>query len=585
MMSENSIMSNIYGAGSPQSFEGVSLTGGNKFHYTQPQPNIRVIDALPPTQQSYDMSGGNAVPRHSAKAETKTEDWPIYANALYIKNADLQHFLYTFSQFWNVANARYNAITVLPESKTVEKLSKEWEEELKSKGFTVGSVEASKYTAKSNCKFNRYMFDVFSQNPPNNAGMEYHVSGDFPLVVNKDEVIRRTNRDNQVCYFKFNGPDEIICSDSMKFPEEEEHTVKLSLLGRCQAAVFVLKGNLPKSITEAEQSKANAIYENGIYTLAGGNLINDKIGVKESFIKEFNKAGRDIESSCFNFFGKQALQAIYGGEDQDAVVARMSKYYKGDHVFNAMSLLADSDAKLFPLNTEFDPEDLEEIHKMFIDKMSCSAAASSGKISKFKSSIAAKFDKAQGSPGEFIRSLNASYKNAYHLIADATTPYIKIHANIDGINNMFKIMNSMSNLLKDKNYSGAFCTQIDNRCALNTIILEALSENPTYIQAMSNVPSLMNRVKKPKKVLKHKMTGGSIYGGESESSEPKPIEKEPSAEEIEKEPSAEEIAKIEELQSAQNQPLFDDPPTDDEDISDDDGEGEEILTSFASFTD
>ena len=59
---------------------------------------------------------------------------------------------------------------------------------------------------------------------------------------------------------------------------------------------------------------------------------------------------------------------------------------------------------------------------------------------------------------------------------------------------------------------------------------------------------------------------------------------------VEKEPSVEEIAKIEELQSAQNKPLFDDPPTppasdDDEDMSDDDGEGEEILTSFASFTD
>lgn len=584
MMSENSIMSNIYGAGSPQSFEGVSLTGGNKFHYTQPRPNVRVMDAEPSTQQSYDMSGGRVAPsKQASKAEVKSEDWPIYANALYIKNDDLQHFLYTFSQFWNVANARYNAITVLPDHKTVEKYCKEWEEELKSKGFTVGSVEASKYTAKSNCKFNRYIFDVFSQNPPNNAGMEYHVSGDFPLVVNKDEVIRRTNRDNQVCYFKFNGPDEIICSDSMKFPEEEEHTVKLSLLGRCQAAVFILKGNLPKAIAEAEQSKANAIYENGIYTLAGGNLANDKVGVKESFIKEFNKAGRDIESACYNFFGKQALQAIYGGEDQDAVVERMSKYYKGDHVFNTMSLLADSEAKLFPLNEEFDSEELEEIHKMFIDKMSCAAAASSDKINKFKNSIAVKFNKSQGNPGEFIHSLNSSYKNAYHLIADATTPYIKKHANIDGINNMFKIMNSMSNLLKDKNYSGAFCTKIGDTCALNTIVLEALSENPTYIQAMSNVPSLMNRVKKPKRVLKRKMTGGSIYGGEGESPVPKP--EQPKPESIEKEPSVEEIAKIEELQSAQNKPLFDDPPTDDEDMSDDDGEGEEILTSFASFTD
>jgi hypothetical protein len=572
-------MSNIYGAGSPQSFEGVSLTGGNKFRYTQPPPNVRIMDASTSTstQQSYSMVGGRTVSKQRSQAEVKEEDWPIYANALYIKNDDLQRFLYTFSQLWNVANARYNAITVLPDHKTVEACCKEWEEELKSKGFAIGSVEASKYTAKSNCKFNRYIFDVFSQNPPNNAGMEYHVSSDFPLIANKDEIIRRTNRDNQVCFFKFNSSDEIICSDSIKFPDDANHTVKLSLLGRCQAAVFILKGNLPKSITEAEQSKANAIYENGIYTLTGGNLANNRIGVKESFIKEFNKAGRDIESACYNFFGKQALQAIYGGEDQEKVVERMAKYYKGDHVFNAMSLLSDKDAKLFPINEEFDKEELEEIHKMFIDKMSCSAAASSDKINKFKNSISAKYIKAQGHPGEFIHSLNASYKNAYHLIADATTPYIKKHTNIDGINNVFKFMNSMSNLLKDKNYSGAFCTQIGGTCALNTLVLEALSENPTYIRAMSNVPSLINRFRKPKRVLRHKMTGGSIYGGEGDT---EPTPKQP----IEKEPSAEEITKIEDLQIAQNKPLFDNPSSD-EDMTDDDGASEEILSSFASFTD
>lgn len=577
-MNVNSVISSIYGAGSPQSFDHISLCGGSKIKLNNNKPNIRYLDEEVMNSEQIHESTPVTMPAitggYAAKADSKPEDWPVYTNATYVEDPMLELLRKVFCLNWSLCNARYNTIYVIEDEKTVKKYCDEWLKELESKGYMPGTVEASKYTAKSNCRFNKCTFDVFSQNPPNNAGMEYHVDADFPAIIKKDEVIRRTNRDGQVCFFKFNGPDEIICSESPNFPGGSDKTTTLKLLAKCQAAVFIIKGSLPKSITDAG---AAANSKSASYTLAGGSR-NVVLGhIKNDFIKEFNEAGHDMEEASYNYLGKQVLQSIYNGESEEKAVEKLSKYYSGDHIFSAVKLMSDENSPALPINVEFDEEEIREAHKMLIDKMNCQNSIGKDSIRKFVDSVAARHAKANGSASAFMHSMKGKYKNICDFKADVVTPYLKRHSSIGGINTAFKIMRDMDAALASDSYNDGTCTQVGNTCALNNIVLESITDGLTSVNAKANIPRLLACGKKNKRrVLKRKaMSGGSIYGGDDEV---KPVQPVKADDEVVIGDEAE--TKIEALENSINEVAVSDDENFDDELANDD-----IISQFKQFTD
>ena len=595
MSNVNAVMSNLYGAGSSQNLYTVSLTGGAAPKRNN-VPEVKYLDVEAPTRVTQDYNSSSYTMLGGGKRKQASDDqFPVYANGTHVPDKTFELMRNTFCLNWYLCSSRFNAIWVVEPDAVVKKFCDEFLDELKKQGITPGTTEASKYAAKNNGRYNKDIFDVYTQNPPNNAGMDYHVDQDFPKVSMKDTILRRTNRDGQVCYFKFISADEILCSDSQKFTDGEEHTTKLKLLAKCQQSVFILKGALPKSVIEANSSGKSAAASSVVYDMTGGG----KYSPKNDFIKEFTHCGHDLETASYNFIGKQVLKAIDNGKSFDEAINKFAKHYTGDHVFTAFKLMAEDSAELAPLTgmDDVDAEEIDDVHKELIDKMQCMKEVNADAVRNSCMKINKMHSKALASKTpskDFVRYVRQIYNNVSDYKADAAVPYVKKHASVEGINNAFKIFSAIDNALSDDKPSG-FAISFNGNVAINDIIRNSIAENITSINVKCHVPSLLlSSRRKTRHIIKHKaqtsLQGGSIYGGDGEepvvAPKPEPVPETtqiPRKPVAEPEPAPEVENKLQALRKAQDATIVSSDDEEDVDTNDSSDEDDEILARFAQF--
>ena len=536
-MDVNTVMSNIFGAGSPQDFHHISLSGGQIYGEntieTEAKPNIKYLDVSTPnapipepySYNSYNsymsMEGGGGKKKRNIKG-AGDDEFPTLANGTYVQDKSFDNMRLTFCLNWYLTNPRYNAIWVVEDDKTVSEYCAKWQEYLKKEGIPLGSVNASKLSASTSApaaglRYTKAIFDVYTS--PNNNGYDYHVLADFPQIIKADDVLRRTNRAGDVCFFKFISANQILCSTDQKF--DKSKTTTLKLLAKCQQAVFILKGSLPSEILDGKKTGQSS--RTGVYTMNGGGKDDNITGSEalSEFEQEISEM-QDADVAAYNYIAKQVLaQVEETGESLPQAAKKYAKYMSGDYVFSAFKMLADKNCKLHSIRhlKEIAEEDIATTADELLAQTTTEAEVSPEVIHDFTRRIEQCYHKAclSNNPTDyFINRIAKAYSNSSDFKANIVAGYLKNKPlNKSVIKNAFNIMKSLNNVLENRNYSG-LASKIGESSALNDIALEVFTEHgPISAIAKAHIPTLVKPLKKKYSILNRKsMRGGSIYGGE-----------------------------------------------------------------------
>lgn len=371
-MNLNQILNNIYGDNSSQSFDHVRLSGGNVFR----RGKVKYIDCPNSSQdvspileyrskkvndyiQHNSLSGGLKAKSASSSSAAK-KIWP---NAEYIEDEQWKKFVDKFFLHFLITNAHKNAIYVIPTEAELKKMVTELSNKLKENNIEECSPEASCFAAKTDLLFKNNIFDVFGRDSPTNNGFQYQLSNEFPENDVPKVVLRRTNRLSNV-YFMRPEKDGLTVSTSEKFGQDSE---KLKFVAKCDNDVFLFKGVLPPPLSP------KAIASNVVTpSLEGGAKKKRKNNLKSYFKRLLNKNKGDIDFTAYEFIGSVGLNECEhcGTSDCECDVAdRMKKYYSGDFVHTAFSILSDADKfNNIDLDCEYDGGEIDYMHESILDK-------------------------------------------------------------------------------------------------------------------------------------------------------------------------------------------------------------------------
>ena len=550
-MNANKELSNIYGSNSPQDFHHVSLTGGCRVAQSKAIPKFyEAPKEVVATTPAFSMSGG----ARKKKSKGGANEYPVYANGTYVQDKTFDLFRNTFSLNWYLTNPRYNALWVLEEKDTVEKFCKVWLDYLKEKGIVPGSEQASKLSASATAppaglRYAKDIFDVYTN--PNNVGMDYHIPRDFPMIKDEDLILRRTNRAGDTCYFKFLDANKIVCSVDKEFPTDPKKTTTLKLLAKCSQSVFIITGPLPQEVIDGKtdaKAKGKASKKT-IYSIMGGGNAETGAECKKAidYLAEKVNDG-DLDNGAAEFLAEQVLDRIDNEVEEEEAVKEVSKFMTGDRLFSALKIIAAGNAAV--PEEKFDPQEIAEADSMLINSMKVMKALDDHTMQKFTKRVHSSYHNAclSKNPTErFIKDIAASYTDINDFKADVATQYVREHKNIRNVFNIFKAIDDALN-----GQNRGLAMNIGESSAINDIVMNALSEGVTSVNAKANIPTLMH-VRSPfKKVLNCK----GLKGGAVEEPQPAPV--------------------VEELK-AKPQPIDVD---DDDDGSDDE---DQILAAFNKF--
>ena len=503
-MDLNAIMTNIYGESASQSFDALGFKGGSKIQHQK--ANIKYLDDANDDSQMnaitsqeikssyraskiYDtlsdltLSGGSKKYGGAASVEH------VYPSAEYIDDADLKTFIKEFYLHYLVTNAHKNLILIIPTSATLKKLIADFKAALKKEGVEELSTDASKYAAKCDCEFKNYIFDVFGRTSNNNDGFPYQVDSSFPSKPLPD-IYRRTNRASRQYFFKFNSKDKIEVANNDKMTGAGT----LKLIGKCDRNVLVLSGDIPApSETKSKVVKAS---------LAGGAKRN---ALRHEFLKCVRKHD-DLDAGAYEFIARVAKASS---------PSKIAKYYSGDFVHAAFSIIAasetDPDADGTGVETEqINDDEIESIHESIVEqyhpvknivKMDKVAIV----LPKLLHESCRQSGSGKSSNKSFISNLNHMYSAIkapkYMLYADAATAITKHNDSYDNVKNALNIMTEMENIdaSVDGSMSGGFLTSTygrDNSTPLIRSVYSALSASP-FIGSIARefTPILMTNIK------------------------------------------------------------------------------------------
>lgn len=449
-MDLNSIMSNIYGENAPQNFDSLSLSGG-KIDYKQSK--IKYLDEgtsrYDEDTSRYDEADysfkankifstvGNLFSISGGAAKSTT----TYPSAEYVEDAGLKTFIKEFFLHYLVSNIHKNTILIVPSDSTLKKMVDDFKSKLKSENIEEYSPEASRYAAKTELPFKNYIFDVYGKESPDNDGFPYQVSSDFPSSGMSD-ILRRTNRLSKVYFFKFESESEIKIATNEKMSSAS----KLKFLAKADHDCFILKGDVPAA---PEGKSANVVTA----ALSGGSKNNY---LRNYFLSLVRKYNNDLDMASYDFIG--AVGAA--GSDLQSEAKKLSKYYSGDYLHTAFSILSDSQE--FNINEDADADDVADVHSAIIDNYT--PKKSIIKLNKVNDVLPRIFKNCKSSKSGFQASkmFISTIKKMYDSIsappfmmkADIATAMCKQSNNLQTVRNALHVVDAITDIEDDPSAIG-----------------------------------------------------------------------------------------------------------------------------------
>jgi predicted small secreted protein len=348
-MNIESILSNIYGVNSSQSFNGISggcgcderakqideIMGFKRMKPLINRGRSRVID------DSDVIAGGSStlsIEKEEFRREVpssfiggrrmkkikKTQLQQDVESPFYLDNEDVNTFFKEFFFIHRASNPHANSIYVIPSSATLKKMIKEFhdklKEEQKKNGDTSGirSSTAAKIASGLYSTHKEYIFDVYPKDLTDNK--KYSIPEEWPET-SIDGVFQRMNRLKHIYYIALTGGNSKQVSIGFTESEAKSGKHKLTFLARTSRRnCFVFQGDIPLTQT---------LGSNGaVLTLSGGKSSDI---LKDTYLNLVKKY-KDIDVASYNFIGKVGMAV--GLND-------VLPYYSADFIHCAMQILAD----------------------------------------------------------------------------------------------------------------------------------------------------------------------------------------------------------------------------------------------------
>ena len=518
-MDLNSIMSNIYGENAPQNFDSLHLSGGN---IVRRVAKIKYLDddTKPTTTDNDDVSSyiaaaysyrankispiiNNAFSISGGAKQTK-----IYSSAEYIEDEGLKAFIKEFDLHYKVVTVKRNTIFVIPSKTTLQKMIDEFKDKLKKEGIEEYTEEASLYSSKTELPYKNYIFNVYGKNGEND-NKNYRVPAGFPDTGEHDTVLTRTNLLSNIYYFKFISESEIRVSAN----ENMTKYSTLKFIAKAANECFILKGDLPPA---SDKKSSNVVTA----TLSGGNKINY---LKNYFLSLVQKNEEDIDSAAYKFVG--AIGAA--SDDIHETAKKLSKYYSGDYLHTAFSILADNQE--FDVDENVKDKTVDKVHSAIIDYYR--PKKSVVKMNKVNEVLPMIYRNCRSSPSGkeankmFVSTLKKMYNTisapSYMMRADIATALCKQNSNFQSVRNALNVIDEVKKIEDNptafdgpENNSSYFNSSIrlNNRSVISPLvstIYGAISSSP-FIGSIAKeyTPLLMTKPKskshekfKPKKAF------------------------------------------------------------------------------------
>lgn len=516
-MDLNSIMSNIYGENAPQSFDSLHLSGGNivrrvaKIKYLDDDTKSTTTDnddvsSYIAAAYSYRANKISPIINNAFSISGGAKQTKIYSSAEYIEDEGLKAFIKEFDLHHKVVNTKRNTIFVIPSKTTLQKMIDEFKDKLKKEGIEEYTQEASLYSSKTDLPYKNYIFNVYGKNGENND-TNYHVPAGFPDTGEYETILIRTNLLSNIYYFKFISESEIRVSAN----ENMTKYSTLKFIAKAANECFILKGDLPPA---SDKKASNVVTA----TLSGGNKKNY---LKNYFLSLVQKNEEDIDSAAYKFIG-----AIGAAEDDIQETAKkLSKYYSGDYLHTAFSILADNQE--FDVNENVKDKTVDKVHSAIIDYYK--PKKSVVKMNKVNEVLPMIYRNCKSSPSGkeaskmFVSTLKKMYNTisspSYMMRADIATALCKQNSNYQSVRNALNVIDEVKKIEDNptafdgpENNSSYFNSSIrlNNRSVISPLvstIYGAISSSP-FIGSIAKeyTPLLMTKSKshkefKPKKAF------------------------------------------------------------------------------------
>ena len=413
----------------PKSYRNYSsgYSGGYSNDYSGADYSYKANKIFPTVANMFKLTGG-----------AKGDSDKIYPSAEYVDNDDLKTFIREFFLHYLVSNIHSNTILIVPPHDTLKKMVDDFKSNLKSENIGEYTPEASKYAAKTDLPFKNYIFDVYGRNSPDNEGFPYQVSSEFPNS-GMSEVLRRTNRLSKPYFFSFESIDSIKVATNEKMTGAS----KLKFLAKADRDCFILTGEVP-----SDSGKHSSEVES---SLSGGSRQNRLKSTFMSFVRRFN----DLDTAAYNFIGAVGASNGNDANSINSMAKKLSKYYSGDFVHAAFSILANANE----FNGNPDPVDertLTEVHSAIIDNYT--PRKSVIKMDKVNDVLPRIFKNCKRAANglqaskSFISTIQKMYESTNasktDMLADIGTAMCKHNGSFNSVRNALHVMdavNAMSN--------------------------------------------------------------------------------------------------------------------------------------------
>ena len=504
-MSLDNIMSNIYGEASSQHFDKVSLLK-TQFKLSKRSGAIKYLDNEPvqvrslyiPSggNQSFNLTGGS---KHNYAGGGKTVEEVASVEA--ISDSAVTNFVNTFHLNKLLLNAHPNTVLVVPGSSQMKKYEEEFTEACVKGGVkNTSSPEAAKIAAKDETlTYKNCVFDVYGRDSSDNAGFPYKIPVDFANS-NSSEVFRRTNRFDNVYYFKVDGGELTVSAN-----KSMSGAKSLTLVGRFPPSCLVFKGDLPSAESKVKGSNVATA------SLSGGAK---RLGLRNYFNQLIAKHDNDIHAAAEEFVPSVMLAEVTRSGNIAKAAEKVANYCSADIVHSAMSILfSDADAEGFnDIGFDdvegFSASDLDAANKAILDHYTPKgkAIAANTALSAIKS-LYAKSTSA-GSPMEASRSFVSDIVRMYGKYpismfkADVATSILSSHrVNDSTMSHIYSLADSINDLANRTNYSGQstnplFKEQVSTHAGVTSALTNAIYNAFTFrpfigINAKCGTPMFM----------------------------------------------------------------------------------------------
>ena len=231
------------------------------------------------TQMMGGAAKSKAKPKSRARKTKGGAEYEECAYPEYISNADFQKFVHEFYLIKRICHSYASSIYVIPKSKDIDVMVKEFKDKLKKEGIKENTAEAFQYASINDLEFKKCIFTVFADADSNH----YKLDKEAPY---KDfGTVKRTNLLSEQYFFKYKSETEImIC------PEEKTTTGStiVKLIAKCLNGIYVFQGDLPKSkLSYTKKIKSKNAFVGG--SLKANSLI--KFNKLKSYLNKFGENG------------------------------------------------------------------------------------------------------------------------------------------------------------------------------------------------------------------------------------------------------------------------------------------------------